>query len=69
MRRYIWVSVEGPERGYIGRIFSHKTVDENDGHKYGKVVGVVENESFDHHYFQYYNHKKHSVQPKIDDME
>ena len=64
----IWVSVEGPEREYIGRTFSDKTVDENDEYKYGEVVDVVENKLYDYHYFQYHNHKKHSVQPKRGDM-
>ena len=52
-------SVEGPEREYTvhtGRTFSDKTFDENDEHKHGKVVDVVENESCDYHNFQYYNH-------------
>ena len=45
----VWVSMEGPECVYIGRTFSDKTVDENDEHKCGKVVG--ENEAYDYHYF------------------
>jgi hypothetical protein len=61
--------VEVPERKYIGRIFSDETVDENDEYKYDKVVDVVGNESYDYYYFQYYNYKKHTVQPKRNDME
>ena len=57
-----WISASGPEREYIGRTFIDVTVGEEDEFKHGKVVEVVECDSFEGVYFQYYNHKRYPVQ-------
>ena len=64
-----WISASGPEREYIGRTFIDVTVGEEDEFKHGKVVEVVECDSFEGVYFQYYNHKRYPVQPTKDEME
>ena len=42
-----WISASGPEREYIGRTFIDVTVGEEDEFKRGKVVEVVECDSFE----------------------
>ena len=44
-------------------------VGEEDEYKHGKVVDVVESDSFNGVYFQCYNHKRCPVQPTKDAME
>ena len=44
-------------------------VGEEDEYKHGKVVDVVESDSFNGVYFQYYNHKRCPVQLTKDTME
>ena len=45
------------------------TVGEEDEFKHGEVVEVVECDSFEGVYFQYYNHKRYPAQPTKDEME
>ena len=47
-----WISASGPEREYIGRSFDDVAVGEEDKYKHGKVVDVVESDSFNGVYFQ-----------------
>ena len=48
---------------------SFKSNCANREYKHGKVVDVVESDSFNGVYFQYYNHKRRPVQPAKDAME
>ena len=41
-----WISASGPEREYMGRSFVDVAVGEEDEYKHGKVVDVVERDSF-----------------------